>query len=249
MLHVWMSGCVVCFYCEHMDLRAVALLPLRLSVAATQATLGLGQLASAQGPLLRDGGPGQRVIELVNTLAALTAADRPLGKALARNGLLDQLADEDGPFIRLLQTGGPLDRQLGEDGSIYRFLQAGGPLDRLLEPGGPLDRLLADEGAIERMLADGGLIVQLVAEQGILETMLAPGGTLDRLVALGETFDALVPRLEALGAAIPNLNSAVVVLSGAVEPLSSLAGRLPGSRRRGLARPRWSTTRAIKPDR
>lgn len=219
-----MSGSVLGSYSGPMNLRAVALLPLRVSVAATQATLGLGQLASSHGPLLRAGGPGQRVAE-----------------ALAEGGLLDQLGTTvarltapDRPLMQLLEPGGPLDRQLGEGGSLYRFLEAGGPLDRMLEPGGALDRLLAEEGAVERLLAEGGLVDQLVAEEGILETMLAPGGTLDRLVALGDTFDSLLPRLEELGAAIPHLNAAVGLLSGAVEPLSTLAGRLPGSRRRGL---------------
>ncbi|KQV75142.1 hypothetical protein ASC61_09075 [Aeromicrobium sp. Root344] len=228
-----------------MDIRGLALLPVRVTVAATQATLGLGQLASPQGPILREGGYGTRLaqifgegglleqlnriladergpIGLANTLADLTADDRPVGKALARDGLLDRMADEEGPFVRLLEAGGPLDRALGEDGPLYR----------LLAPGGPLDRLLAEEGAIDRILAEGGLIDQLLAEQGILEKLLAPGGTLDQLIELGATFDAIVPRLEALGNAIPNLNSAVNILSGAVEPLGALAGRLPGGRRR-----------------
>lgn len=228
-----------------MDIRGLALLPVRVTVAATQATLGLGQLASPQGPILREGGYGARLaqifaegglleqlgrilgdergpIGLANTLADLTADDRPIGKALARDGLLDRMADENGPFVRLLEAGGPLDRALAEDGPLYR----------LLEPKGPLDRLLAEEGALDRVLAEGGLLEQLLVENGILEKLLTPGGTLDQLIGLGATFDAIVPRLEALGSAIPELNSAVNVLSGAVEPLGTLAGRLPGGRRR-----------------
>lgn len=228
-----------------MDIRGLALLPVRVTVAATQATLALGQLASPQGPILRDGGYGTRLaqifgenglleqvgriladergpIGLANTLADLTADDRPLGKALARDGLLDRMADEEGPFVRLLEAGGPLDRALSEDGSLYRFLA----------PDGALDRLLAEEGALDRVLAEGGLLEQLLAEDGILEKLLAPGGTLDQLIDLGTTFDAIIPRLEALGHAIPNLNSAVNILSGAVEPLGALAGRFPGGRRR-----------------
>ena len=251
-----------------MNLRDVALLPLRLSVAASRATLGVGQLASPQGPLLRPGGYNERLrvvlaeggladqlgrilddergpIALANTIADLTAPDRPLGKALARGGLLDRMADEKGPFFRLLTTGGPLDRQLGEGGALFRFLEPDGPLDRLLaeagplhrllETGGPLDRLLADDGAVERLLVEGGLVDQMVAENGIVETLLAPGGTLDQLLALGATFDALAPRLQELSDAIPELNDAVATLSGAVEPLGALAGRLPGGRRRGAA--------------
>lgn len=248
-----------------MNLRDAALLPFRLSAAATRATLGVGQLASPNGPLLRPGGYNERLrvvlaeggladrlgrilddergpIALANTIADLTAADRPLGKALARGGLLDRMADEKGPFFRLLTTGGPLDRQLGEGGSLFRFLEPEGPLDRLLaeegplhrmlDVGGPLDRLLADDGAVDRLLAPGGLVDQMVADDGIVESLLAPGGTLEQLLALGATFDALTGRLEELSVAIPDLNQAVATLSGAVEPLGALAGRLPGGRRR-----------------
>lgn len=207
-----------------MNLRGVVLLPVRVTVAATQATLALGHLASPNGPILREGGYATRFalifaegglldqlgkiladergpIGLANTLADLTADDRPIGKAMARDGLLDRALVDDGPLYRVLA------------------------------PGGPLDRLLAEEGALERILAEGGLLEQLLAEDGILEKLLTPGGTLDQLVALGATFDAIIPRLEALGHAIPTLNSAVTVLSGAVEPLGALAGRLPGGRR------------------
>ncbi len=270
-----------------MDLRGLVLLPVRVTVAATQATLGLGQLASPNGPILREGGYGTRLgqmigegglldqvgriladergpIGLANTLADLTADDRPIGKALARDGLLDRMADEDGPIVRLLEAGGSLDRALSEDGPLYRFLAPGGALDKLLAENGALDRLLADggaldtllaengaldrllaeNGAIERVLAEGGLLEQLVADDGIVERLLAPGGTLEQLVALGATFDAIAPRLELLGDALPELNAAVGALSGAVEPLSHLAGRLPGGRRR----PATDTVRAIARD-
>ena len=68
----------------NMDLRGIALLPVRVAVAGTQATLGLGHLASPNGPILREGGYANR-----------------LGSILGENGLLDQLskllADERGP--------------------------------------------------------------------------------------------------------------------------------------------------------
>lgn len=253
-----------------MDLRQLALLPVRVTVAATQTTLALGHFVSPQGPLLREGGYATQIskiiaddgllnrlnrlledehgpIGLAYTLAELTAEDRPIGKALARDGLLDRMASEEGPFIRLLEAGGPLDRALAEDGALYRFLEPGGPLDRLLAPGGPLERIVEHDGALDRVLAEGGpldrileeggLLEQLLADQGILETLLKPGGTLDRLVELGETFEALVPRVDMLGAAIPTLNHAVSVLNSAVEPLSSLATRIPGARRRPTITP------------
>ena len=68
----------------------------------------------------------------------------------------------------------------------------------------------------------------MLAEEGILE----PGGTLDQLIALGGVFESIVPKLESLGSAIPGLSQAVGALNMAAEPLSALAGRLPGSRRK-----------------
>ena len=217
-----------------MDIRGLALLPVRVTVAATQATLALGQLASPQGPILREGGYGTRLaqifgegglleqlnriladergpIGLANTLADLTADDRPVGKALARDGLLDRMADEEGPFVRLLEAGGPLDRALGEDGPLYRFLA----------PGGPLDRLLAEEGASTASSPRVACSTSCLPRRESWRSCWLPE-ELDQLIDLGATFDAIVPRLEALGNAIPNLNSAVNILSGAVEPLSVL---------------------------
>lgn len=69
----------------------------------------------------------------------------------------------------------------------------------------------------------------------MLEKLLQPGGTLDQLVTLGGVFESLEPKLAALGSAIPGLNQAVSALNMAVEPLGSLAGRLPGGRRRVVA--------------
>ncbi len=243
-----------------MNLIGLATLPVRVTLAATRTTLVLGHLASPDGPILREGGYGSRVAALIGEdglleqlarlladergvialgtlLADITAEDRPIGKALQRDGLIDRMASEDGPFVRLVEAGGPLDRALAEDGPLYRFLAPGGALDRLLAPDGPLDRLLEEEGAIENLLRPGGLLDQLLEDEGILETLLAPGGTLEQLVHLGSTVDAIVPRLEALGNAIPDLNRAVAVLSGAVEPLGTLAQRLPGGRRRVLSSP------------
>lgn len=114
-----------------MDIRGLVLLPLRVSVAATEATLALGQLASPNGPILREGGYAKRIglligegglldqvakvladergpVGLANTLADITSEDRPIGKALARNGLIDRMAAEDGPIVRLLEAGGAL---------------------------------------------------------------------------------------------------------------------------------------------
>jgi len=99
-----------------MGLMDVVTLPVRVTVAATQATLGIGHLASADGPLRRRGGYADRFntlivladqlnklladpngpVSLVNNLAAITSEERPLGRAIAPGGALDRVLAEDG---------------------------------------------------------------------------------------------------------------------------------------------------------
>src|SRR5450759_4818484 len=118
-----------------MGLMDIVTLPLRVTVAATQVTLGLAQLASPSGPLRRKGGYADQFstgfgegglaeqlmkvisdpegpISLVNHLTALTSEERPLGKAIAPGGALDRLLAEDGALERLLSADGLLDRLL-----------------------------------------------------------------------------------------------------------------------------------------
>ncbi len=88
-----------------------------------------------------------------------------------------------------------------------------------------LGELVAPEGPVRR---EGGLADQL-------ERVVGEGGTLDQLVALGETLEAIAPRLAELGVVVPDLHASVTTLHETVGPLSDLAGRLPGSRRKALA--------------
>jgi hypothetical protein len=66
-----------------------------------------------------------------------------------------------------------------------------------------------------------------------LGRLVAPEGPVrrpDQLVALGQTLERMQPRLtEAL---VPALHESVDALNRAVEPLSDLAIRIPGGRRR-----------------
>ena len=247
-----------------MDSTEVLSLPYRLSVAVIRTTLAWGQLVSPDGPILRPGGYAQQfrqifgpgglveqaheilsdergVVSLGNTVADLTSPDRPIGRALARGGLIDRLASDEGPFIRLLADNGPVMRLLSEDGPLVGLLDHGGPVDRLLgedgplyrflSPDGPLDRLLGKEGAVEHILEPGGLIDQLLEDEGILEKLLQPGGTLEQLAGLGENLQGLVPIMH-------DLQHAVEVLNSTVEPLGHIAGRVPLGRRRSLRSPR-----------
>ena len=249
-------------YPEPMDIVGTLTLPARLTVAVTRAALGLGYLASPAGPILREGGYGERLgqiagpggllerldeiladerglVSLGNTVADLTSPDRPLGKALAPGGIVDRMLADDGPLLPLLSDRGPFFRLLAPGGPIDRIAADNGPLYRFLAPKGPLDRLLSQEGAIEHILEPGGLIDQLLEENGILESLLQPGGTLEQLIALGDTIQKLIPTLEglvpligSLDETVPDLHDAVNVLNATVEPLSRVANRVPLGRRR-----------------
>ncbi len=232
----------------------VITLPVRLTVAATEATLGMGRLVASDGPLRRKGGYVDQIAVLVGTgglaeqlsklisdpngpvalmqrLAAVTAEDRPLGKAMApggEDGVAQRLIQPGSAMDRFLVEGGGLDLLVAEGGPLDRLLASGGALDRITSPGGALDRILAEEGALDRItaeggvmdriLGDGGLAERLLAEQGFVEKLTVEGGTLEQLIGLGDT--------------IERLQEAVVVLNSVVEPLSDLVGRIPGGRSR-----------------
>lgn len=97
-----------------MPLLDVVTLPARLAVAASRATLGLGQLAAPDGPVRRQGGYADRLMLLIG---------------------------EDGLIERLLQEDGALDRLLSEGGFVEKLTAEGGTLDQLLELGDTLEAI------------------------------------------------------------------------------------------------------------
>lgn len=158
---------------------------------------------------------------------------------------LGELVAPDGPVRR---DGGYAERLravIGEGGHVERVARVltdpAGPLalvnalGEALAADRPLGRALAADGALDRLLRDGGLLDRFLAEDGTLEKLTAEGGTLDQLVALGETLEAIAPRLAELGVVIPELRVSVTTLHETVGPLSDLAGRLPGGKRKALA--------------
>ena len=185
-----------------MGLMDILTLPIRVTVATTQAALGMGQLASPDGPLRRKGGYADQLstlieladrlnklladpkgpVALVNNLAALTSDDRPLGKAIASGGALDRVLAEDGVVNRFTSNGGPVDRLLSEDGALERLLSAQGPLDRLLSEGGALDRITQQEGLLEQLLSRGGPLDRLLATGGAFDRITEQGGVLELLL-------------------------------------------------------------------
>ncbi len=234
-----------------MGLMDIITLPIRVTVATTQAALGMGQLAAPDGPLRRKGGYADQLstlieladrlnklladpkgpLALVNNLAALTSDDRPLGKAIASGGALDRILAEDGALERLLSAQGPLDRLLSEGGALDRITQDEGLLEQLLSRGGPLDRLLATGGALDRITEQGGVLELLLREQGLADRLLAENGFVEKLTAEGGTLDQLLR----LGDVLNHLQESVLILNRAVGPLGELANRVPSSllRRRG----------------
>ncbi len=227
-------------------LTEAATLPLRIAVAATRATLAVGTLAAPDGPIRRPGGYAELILQvigergylaqlmdlvreesgamrLVATLTDLTALDRPLGRLLARDGVLDRLMEDDGPLLRLLARDGALERLLADGGArSTAWLAQEGVLDRLLAPGGAVDRLTASDGLIDRLLTEDGFVEKLVAE----------GGTLDQLVSLGDTLEHIQPQLNSIARLIPALSDSADSLHRAVGPLGDLVARIPGGRRR-----------------
>jgi hypothetical protein len=238
-----------------MALLDLVTLPVRLTVAAANTTLALGQLVAPDGPVRRPDGYADRLMlligeggaverldrvlsdprgpmHLVNTVTAVLDPTRPLGRALAPGGTVDRLLAADGPLYRVLAPGGAVDRLLEEGGALDRLVADDGPLERLLSSEGALDRITRPGGVLDRLLEKGGLLDTLLSEDGFVEKLTADGGTLDQLVALGETLERMQPRIAELLALIPDLHESVDTLNRAVGPLSDLANRIPGGRRR-----------------
>lgn len=123
---------------------------------------------------------------------------------------------------RLVSQDGPVRRPQGYAERMMAVIGEGGLLERIAavvtDPVGP--RRLVDT------VADG------LEPGGSLDRLLAPGGTLDQLVALGETLERIQPRLDTLARLVPELHASVTALNEVVEPLSQLAGRIPGARRK-----------------
>ncbi len=238
-----------------MALLDLVTLPVRLTVAAAETTLALGQLVAAEGPVRRrngyadrlmlligEGGIAERLervltdprgpMHLVHTVTAVLDPNRPLGRALAPGGTVDRLLAADGPMHRALAEDGAVDRLLEEGGALDQLVAEDGPLDRLLSREGALDRVTRPGGVLDRLLQEDGLLDRLLSEDGFVEKLVADGGTLDQLVELGTTLERIQPRIAELIGLIPDLHESVETLNRAVGPLSELANRIPGGRRR-----------------
>lgn len=198
-----------------MALLDLVTLPVRLTVAAAETTLALGELVAAEGPIRRRNGYADRLMLVI-------------GEGGLAERLEQVLTDPRGPMHLVKTVTAVLDpnRPLG------RALAPGGTVDRLLASDGPMYRVLAEDGAVDRLLEEDGLLDRLLSEDGFVEKLVAEGGTLDQLVELGTTLERIQPRIAELIALIPDLHESVATLNRAVEPLSELANRIPGGRRR-----------------
>ncbi len=97
------------------------------------------------------------------------------------------------------------------------------------------------------MLREDGVADRLLAEGGLLDTLTAEDGPLLKLADVADTLNRLTPGLEALAPTIDALHDAVVTLSQVVNPLSSIADRipLPGRRPRSRSSSRTVTSQRI----
>jgi len=235
-----------------MPLLDLVTLPVRLTRAAVDTTLALGQLVDPVGPVRRPDGYADRLMllvgrgglmdrlavvlsdphgpmHLVRTVTAVLDERRPLGRALAPGGTLDRMLAADGPLYRMVAEGGTVDRILAEEGALDRLLAEDGALDRLVAVDGPLDRLLSAEGALERITRPGGLLDRLLVEGGLLERMVSEDGFVDKLVADGGTLDQLVElgrTLERLHPRIAELLEIIPELHQSVDTLNRSVGPL-----------------------
>jgi hypothetical protein len=213
----------------------LATLPARLAVAATRTTLALGELVDPQGPVRRHNGYADRLMLVIGEgglLERLAASLSDPGGPIRLVNVVSEVLDPDRPLGRALAAGGTIDRLLAEGGALDQLAADGGPLDRLLEAGGALDRVTRPGGVLDRLLVEEGLLDRLLTEDGFVEKLVAEGGTLEQLVALGATLERIQPRLAELVQVVPELHASVDALNRAVEPLSGLATRIPGGRRR-----------------
>jgi hypothetical protein len=198
-----------------MGLFDVITFPVRVAIAFGEASIGVAKLVDPDGPL-----------RMANQVSTMTAADQPLGRAMAPGGVLDRLLAEDGIVARLSTPGGPLDR----------LMEPGGAVDRVTAPGGPLERLLSDDGALERVLAKGGVLDQLLAEQGLIQQLVEDGGIIERVTDSLERIARIGPVIESLDRPIKAVDESAQLLSVAVEPLRDFAMRMPGMKRRPAPR-------------
>lgn len=175
-------------------------------------------------------------VTLAATLLAVATYPVRLAAAASRTILhLGHLFSSEGPVMR---PGGYAERLAAlhdltaPDRPLGQALAHGGAVDRLVGPDGPVERLLAPGGALDQLMAPGGLADRLLSEDGYADQLFARGGTLDQLVRLGETLEDIRPRLTELADLIPSLHESVDALGRSVTPLSELANRFPGGRRR-----------------
>ena len=157
-----------------------------------------------------------------------------LDETVERANRFAEIIDEEAPLGRALSPDGAVDRLLRPGGLIDRLTAEGGAVDRALTPGGLVDQLLADDGLVERVLAEDGLADRLLAEGGLIDTLTSKDGPIEQLTMVTESLNRLAPGMEELAPTIELLREAVVAMTLAVNPLSTIAERIP------LPRRRWS---------
>jgi hypothetical protein len=208
----------------------IAITPARVSLAAADA--GIEVAGAAINMAKRSLGdatvpsPGESVahllgidetIERANRFASLLDDDTPLGRALAPDGAVD----------RLLRPGGLVDKLLAPDGLLDRMTAEGSAVDRALAPDGLVDRLLGQDGVLERVLAEDGVADRLLSEGGLVDKLTAKNGPLEQLAAVTDSLNRLTPGMEELAPTIETLREAVVAMTLVVNPLSTIAERIP----------------------
>lgn len=160
-------------------------LPVRVTVAYAQATIGVAQLFAPGGP-----------IRIVYRLADLTDEDRPLGQALAAGGTFDRLLSGGGVLVQLTDFSGPLGR----------LIEPGGPLDRIVAEDGLLDQLMVQGGAVDQLIDLAEVLAGLIPlldrldepTRRLSEAANELGSAVRPLTATMETLAEFMPRIPGL---------------------------------------------------
>ena len=212
------------------NLLGLASAPMRVALAVTETGLDVanGALDMVQRTLSNAVGEAN-----AQARAGSGAVAHVLGidDAIDRVNRLVRLIDDDAPLGRALAPGGVIDRLTAPGGVLDRLTDENGGLARALAPGGIVDQLLDEDGLVERVLAEDGLAARLLAEGGLIDKLTVRNGPLEQLADVADTLNRLTPGLEVLAPTIDALQDAVVTLSQVVNPLSTIADRIPLPRR------------------
>lgn len=155
---------------------------------------------------------------------------------------LRQVQRPDGPLERLVDVSETLERLAGLDESLRQLGRLDETLERIAAVGSSLEEIAKVGESLEAIAGAAENLREIAGAAGSLQTLADAAGNLPELTRAAkslETVEGLVhravgnleslqPSLDGLSKQVAELQEAVGVLGGALDPLSRLAGRVPG---------------------